>query len=99
MENEADAKVRTKAPIPEDEQFEAIQNPETAAREKYWQAYSTVPHYMHATKNTKKNKQLIQEFRREYENQRGSAEYSDDKLQAELLETLEARAKAIRSLR
>ena len=98
VETEADAEVRTETPVPYDEDIvEAGQDPESAGHEKYWQAYSSAPHYMNATKNRKQNDKLYQDFRTEYVSQRRDVEYSEDKLRAELSEP-EVQEKALRSL-
>ena len=100
VEAEADAEVRTEAPVPYDEDnVEADQDPESAEHEKYWQASSTVPHYMNATRNTNKNKALIREFRREYVSRRGSDDFTDEQLRTELTEHFGSTGKALRSLR
>ena len=64
-ETEADAEARTEAPVPEKEI-------EESGHEKYWRAYSGVPHYMNSTQNTRGNKNLMYAFRKTYEQQRGS---------------------------
>ena len=58
-ETEADAEAQTEAPVPEKEI-------EESRHEKYWRAYSGVPHYMNATQNTRGNKNLMYAFIKAY---------------------------------
>ena len=67
--------------------------------EKYWRAYSGVPHYMNATQNTRGNKNVMYAFRKHTNNNAALSNIATINFDFNYWNALTAKKMVLRSLR